>query len=232
MQLTNWRVFISFSWTIPNRRIVPQFFSGSHFRTSSGRDICTEWVMGHFISFFIPNYIWHSSLCVYTKSACRMSQNYVARFRFMCVNTRKPVSTHQNVECKFLCVFLNEKHGHFVYAKRNSFVRLCLHIFYPVSLSPPTVPLFFIQFSVHNCTCHQHHHRTCGSQCIQRTWDRESIHSLCTPHSLLSILAIVVRLFACSHWHVLLRLWFNVCTLCTHIRHQTHIKRNEIWSKL
>lgn len=118
------------------------------------------------------------------------------------------------------------------YAKRNSFVRLYIWS----SLSLHRRRRFHTLF--HSIFGAQLHMSSTSSSYMRKPMHTESvgqrvyIHSVCahSPHSLLSILAIVVRRFALACR--LLRLWLNVCTLCTHIRHQTHIKRNEILSKL
>lgn len=97
------------------------------------------------------------------RCAIRMSHDYIG---FMCVCKYAETRFHSS-KCRFLCVFLNERHMAIPYAKRNSLVRVCFFS----AVGFPRLH-FFIQFSVHNCTCHQHHHRlhTEANACIQREY--------------------------------------------------------------
>lgn len=171
MQLTNWweylfEFYFYFWWSKDVSSSHNQSHSQSHFFFISlfveDTSKAFKWHicfadgfngMRQFRSLFILSIIFGIILCKYTvhipqstfstfeiSMLMRHSNDYHG---FLCVwvNTRKPV--FHSSECRFLCVFLNEKHGHFV--RKAQFVRLFIRFFFSAFLFFPFYSIFSAQ---------------------------------------------------------------------------------------
>lgn len=164
MQLTNWRVFILqlvfflfifflFHFSIEGCVIHSRSHLFRHFKILSGRHR-RWWASECCCDIFIPSKF---QVCVHGISNFNAPFDELhASIVHVCVNMRKPASTHQNVD--FYVFSLTRGTWPF---RTQSAICVCVcvcRVFFAAAVGF-TWFQFFIQFSVHNCTCHQHHHR-------------------------------------------------------------------------